>query len=757
MLSKINTFLRLLVVGLLIYPMPVLADHVPTQPAYGQNLTTDNNAGTITIGILSSDGFEDSPPENYTIFFSGSSGITETNSFCVTTSFGHQTNTWQYYTFSNDDLKYYFADLSGENFYFAIRSNNETDNSVSTLTTESVYNIYAGVSFEFNQTDWSAPTGTDACNPYVVTTTTTTTTTTTIPPVVPDDATNISVNYQGKDVYFAWEYTDGKTLAKEFHINYSYDNATWERVIITDTTARTYTLDYTNIQAGTFYWTFSVCGDIENGESCTDSDSNNFETTQYVAPTTTVYVAPPPPPPPPPPTPEEIKVDIKVEGVDKEYTQADVNDGTIERDQERVDNEKEYGCFMTNAQIERGDCDIPEPIEEDIKDDIIKEDVVIKEDIVEDKKDVDDIIFEDDDEILDTIPEEILEDEERDTLLEEDFIILEDKEVIVLTEEEFDDFIKTLEDEMVEFEEQIIILEDIEFDLEDIITEDVVEIPIPDEVVEDEPIKEDIPEVLVDDTTDKDLPPVEIEPEREEKELSEEEVEILVTEAEEEIKELVSIEIVEEEPIVTEGLSEEEIIEAEEEAQEIYEEAVAEAVAELPIEKKVEVVKEVAKVSVQNLANADKQTKAVVKAVVKEVTKVETVANLSEEQKTEVGQVLGFTEEEASSDLTIIAEQAVKDENTAKALDEFVERSIENKDVEDYTLADVVTEVKVDEFLDNPISAIVDVDLTDFNVSELGQDMTNDQREKSKEVVVPVIIASQIIASASVIPIRRIR
>ena len=66
-------------------------------------------------------------------------------------------------------------------------------------------------------------------------------------------------------------------------------------------------------------------------------------------------------------------------------------------------------------------------------------------------------------------------------------------------------------------------------------------------------------------------------------------------------------------------------------------------------------------------------------------------------------------------------------------------------------------EVKVDEFLDNPINAIVDIDLTDFKVSEIGQDMTNDQREKSKEVVVPVIIASQIIASASVIPIRRVR
>ena len=69
------------------------------------------------------------------------------------------------------------------------------------------------------------------------------------------------------------------------------------------------------------------------------------------------------------PKTQEIKVDIKVEGVDKEYTQADVNDGTIERDQERVDNEAKFGCFMTNAQIERGDCDIPEPIEEDTKDD----------------------------------------------------------------------------------------------------------------------------------------------------------------------------------------------------------------------------------------------------------------------------------------------------------------------------------------------------------------------------------------------------
>ena len=87
MLNKLNTSLRLLVVGLLIYPLPIaVANHVPTQAPYDTNASNDVNAGTFTIGILGSDGFEDSPPENYTIFFSQSSGVTETNSFCVTTS-----------------------------------------------------------------------------------------------------------------------------------------------------------------------------------------------------------------------------------------------------------------------------------------------------------------------------------------------------------------------------------------------------------------------------------------------------------------------------------------------------------------------------------------------------------------------------------------------------------------------------------------------------------------------------------------------
>ena len=164
-INKLNTFLRLLVVGLLIYPLPIaMANHVPTQAPYGTNASNDVNAGTFTIGILGSDGFEDSPPESYTIFFSQSSGVTETNSFCVTTSFGHSRNTWQYHTFSLDNLKYYFNDPAGTNIYYRVRSNNITDYSFSTLTDQNTWNLYAGTPFDYNQTDWSAPTGDNACD-----------------------------------------------------------------------------------------------------------------------------------------------------------------------------------------------------------------------------------------------------------------------------------------------------------------------------------------------------------------------------------------------------------------------------------------------------------------------------------------------------------------------------------------------------------------------------------------------------------------
>ena len=260
------------------------------------------------------------------------------------------------------------------------------------------------------------------------------------------------------------------------------------------------------------------------------------------------------------------------------------------------------------------------------------------------------------------------------------------------------------------------------------------------------PIKEDFPDEEVIEVVETDaLPSDEGD---EEIQLTDEEIEELVTEVEEKITEVVIIEV-DEEPI-KEDATEEEIAAAEQE----LEEKVEAAVQELPTEQKVEVVKEVAKVSVQNLATADTKTKAVVKAVVKEVTKVETVAELNEEEKEAVGEVLGFSEETAAEDVEIIAEQAAKEENIATAVEEYVERAIENKDVENFTLADVVVEVQVEAFLEAPISAIIDVDLENISFNTLGDDMTSDQRQKAKEVVVPVIIASQIVAQAGAL-IRR--
>ena len=200
-----------------------------------------------------------------------------------------------------------------------------------------------------------------------------------------------------------------------------------------------------------------------------------------------------------------------------------------------------------------------------------------------------------------------------------------------------------------------------------------------------------------------------------------------------------------------EDLSEEELEAYEEELEEVIEEYVE----ELETEELVVVVEQVAEVGVENLAVADEQTVKVVQAVVSEVVDTETVEELSEEEAQVVGEILGFTEEEAAEDVKIIAEAAEKEESIATAVEEYVERAIESKDVENFTLADVVTEVQIEAFIEAPISAIIDVNLENISIATLGDDMTSDQRQKAKEVVVPVIIASQIIAQAGALMTRR--
>ena len=109
--------------------------------------------------------------------------------------------------------------------------------------------------------------------------------------------------------------------------------------------------------------------------------------------------------------------------------------------------------------------------------------------------------------------------------------------------------------------------------------------------------------------------------------------------------------------------------------------------------------------------------------------------------------VLGITVEVVAEvlqveteDVEIIAEAVKEDEIVAEAVEEYVERAVENKDVENYTLADVVTEVQFEEFIENPIETLTDINIQEINISDIGSDMTNDQKEKAQEVVVPVIL-----------------
>ena len=900
-----------------------MANHVPTQAPYGTNASNDVNAGTFTIGILGSDGFEDSPPESYTIFFSQSSGITETNSFCVTTSFGHSANTWQYHTFSLDNLKYYFNDPAGTNIYYRVRSNNITDYSFSTLTDQNTWNLYAGTPFDYNQTDWSAPTGDNACDdpkildgigdPSNLTTSAnlhdgsitidwdsaldryeysaeryaigfdkanppmygiatgnvgdsnalnteytfsksylqsalsatvgdtiyfkiradndtnskysnwTSIASYTIQDVA-SGVTNLSISnteYQG--LTFSWTQPNtGWSAVESYRIEYKLSSEeTYTGIDIADASATSYTIE--DISAGTYDFVVYSCTD--SGSYCHGGQAGpntNFIVNQNTATTTTTL--PPTLGPPMNVTVAQtynqgvkvdwdvansgdltaetyelyFRTDAKNETVvynisETEYTipYASIPNGdytfsvrgyssddnaysgfsteptlTVFNKKAQDDADAQAAYEAEQARIAEENRIAAEKAEEERKaeearkaeaDRIAKEKAeeearIEAERIAEEKRLAEEerlrlekeaelaelarIEAEKEAQIQKELEESILKDVDTDNLSDDE---KKDLKVLVDTIQELQETL-----EVIEYEEEIFELEEIVIVAPSTTTTTTTTLPIKEDFADEET---ELDEVEID--------PLPSEERDSEVQLTEEEVEILVEETEEAIAEVITIEIVEEEPIDTEGLTEEEVVEAEEKADQELTEKVEAAVAELPTEEKVKVVQAVAETKIQNLGTADKTTQKVVQAVVKEVTKVETVATLSEEQKTEVGQVLGFTEEEASEDLEIIAEQASKDENTAQALDEFVERSIASADVEDFTLADVVTEVQVEVFLENPVASLIDVNITEMDLGSLGDDMTSDQRQKSKEVVVPVIIASQIIAQAGALMTRR--
>jgi outer membrane biosynthesis protein TonB len=124
----------------------------------------------------------------------------------------------------------------------------------------------------------------------------------------------------------------------------------------------------------------------------------------------------------------------------------------------------------------------------------------------------------------------------------------------------------------------------------------------------------------------------------------------------------------------------------------------------------------------------------------------QTLKALTQEAKIEVAENLGIK----ASDVAQIAEAMQSNPELAQAFVEFESRAESAGDANmPYTLADATTEVQTEAFLADPIGALTDIDFEKiFSPSEWGKDMTDDQREKAQEVVIPVIIVSNIIAAA---------
>jgi hypothetical protein len=144
------------------------------------------------------------------------------------------------------------------------------------------------------------------------------------------------------------------------------------------------------------------------------------------------------------------------------------------------------------------------------------------------------------------------------------------------------------------------------------------------------------------------------------------------------------------------------------------------------------------------IANLTSKDNKLVTLSPEQITAVsQTLRALTQEAKQEVAEDLGIK----ASEVAQIAEQMKSNPALAEAFVEFTDRSESAGDTPmPFTLADAVTEVQTEAFLADPLGAVFEVDVTELlsNFSELGMDMTDDQREKAQEVIIPVIIVSQI-------------
>ena len=443
-----------------------------------------------------------------------------------------------------------------------------------------------------------------------------------------------------------------------------------------------------------------------NDWTLVDDISFKYTTTTTTTTTTTL----PPPPPvvfePPPPEPEKVIV-VLDNGEEAEYEEYEIEDGTVERDNERKKNFELYGVELTDEQIERGDLELYD-IEATEEEGFFSKD--------------DDLVFDMEEEFSDEEFNELNEEEiiELEKQMEIDAKALELEDTIEIfdfeSEEQAEEYIETVlevEEFLENFEEvEIVIIED--FELDEIKTIEIIEeskskddIEITEKVLEDE----DIVEVL----------PLE--------DITEEDTEVFS-------QEMVDEEIAELEEIVEVPIIEEDVTEEEAEA------LIEEYVEELETEEVIEIIEEVNDIGVENLNQVDEEVIEVIAQVVEEVITIAQEEEITEEQAEVIGEVLGFDEDTAKEDVEIIAEAVKEDPIVAEAVESFVEKAVENADtsLQPYTLADVVVEVQFEKLQTEGLGAIIDTDLSKIKFDEIGADMTQDQREKAQEVIVPTIL-----------------
>jgi len=155
------------------------------------------------------------------------------------------------------------------------------------------------------------------------------------------------------------------------------------------------------------------------------------------------------------------------------------------------------------------------------------------------------------------------------------------------------------------------------------------------------------------------------------------------------------------------------------------------------------------------IANLTSKDNIIVKLTPEQMSAVgKSLSALAPEAKAELAKDLGVKAEEVS----LLAEAAQSNLAVAAAIVTFADKAEENANAPmPYTIADAITEASAELFLEDPLAVFTNIDLEALSdPSQWGKDMTDDQREKAQEVILPVILVSNIVASVASTLTRRL-